>query len=92
MGKLRNDFDAFKDQHTELNRGVMERLHSLEVRNQNMEARLNENIQQFATTNQIRNILERFSSFDSRIKKLEDENPVDNQVSSLKIKTKIRDV
>ena len=92
MGKLRNDFDAFKDQHTELNRGVMERLHSLEVRNQNMEARLNENIQQFATTNQIRNIFERFSSFDSRIKKLEDENPVDNQVSSLKIKTKIRDV
>ena len=92
MGKLRNDFDAFKDQYTELNRGVMERLHSLEVRNQNMEARLNENIQQFATTNQIRNILERFSSFDSRIKKLEDDNPVDNQVSSLKIKTKIRDV
>jgi len=35
MGKLRNDFDAFKAQQTELSQSLTQRLHSLEVLYQN---------------------------------------------------------
>jgi hypothetical protein len=80
MGKLRNDFDAFKAQQTELSQSLTQRLHSLEVLYQNSVREFNENTGTFATVAQVMNILEKLISFDSRIKRLEDRNPANNQV------------
>ncbi len=83
MGQLRNDLNAFKEQQRELNQSFIERLNSLEVRNQKSTIRSNENTESITTIVQIRNILEKLISFDDRIKRIEELNPVQNQVNIL---------
>ena len=83
MGKLRNDFDAFKEQQTQLNQNMTERLLSLEVHNQNSVSKLIENTEPIATVVQIRSILEKLISFDDRIKILENPSPVNFQVKCI---------
>jgi len=80
MGKLRNDFNVFKEQQVELNQSLTERLILLEDQNQNSVRRFNENNEKFASVVQISNILEKLISFDDRIKRLEDPITVNNQV------------
>jgi hypothetical protein len=81
MSKLRNDFNIFKEQQVELNQSLTQRLRLLEDQNQNSVRRFNENNEKFASVVQISNILEKLISFDDRIKKLEDPNTVNNQVT-----------
>ena len=80
MGKLRNDFNFFKEQQVGLNQSLTQRLCSLEDQNKNSVRRFNENNEQSATVVQISNILEKLISFDDRIKRLEDPITVNNQV------------
>jgi len=80
MGKLRDDFNVFKEQQVELNQSLTQRLRLLEDQNQNSVRRFNENNEKFASVVQIRNISEKLISFDARIKKLEDPITVNNQV------------
>ena len=80
MGKLRDDFNVFKEQQVELNQSLTQRLILLEDQNQNSVRRFNENTKQFASVVQIRNISEKLISFDDRIKRLEDPITVNNQV------------
>ena len=81
MGKLRDDFNVFKEQQVELNQSLTQRLRLLEDQNQNSVRRFNENNEQFATVVQISNISEKLISFDARIKRLEDPITVNNQVT-----------
>ena len=81
MRKLRNDFNIFKEQQVELNQSLTQRLRLLEDQNQNSVRRFNENNEKVASVVQISNILEKLISFDDRIKKLEDPNTVNNQVT-----------
>ena len=81
MGKLRNDFNFFKEQQVELNQSLTQRLRSLEDQNKNTVRRFYENNEQSATVVQISNILEKLISFDDRIKRLEDPDTVNNQVT-----------
>ncbi len=76
MDKLRNDFNAFKEQQTDLNRSVMERLDTLETQNHNSARRLNDNTDVL----QERSIPEKLISFDARIQRLENQNPVNKKV------------
>jgi hypothetical protein len=76
MGKIREDLNAFKEQQRELNQDLIERLNSLEVQTK----RSNENTEAISTIVQIKNILEKLISFDDRLKRIEELNPVDNQV------------
>ena len=89
MGKLRDDFNVFKEQQVELNQSLTQRLRLLKDQNQNSVRRFNENTEQFASVVQIRNISEKLISFDDRIKRLEAPNTVNNQVTYvLVLKTK----
>jgi hypothetical protein len=81
MGKLRDDFNVFKEQQVELNQSLTQRLRLLEDQNQNSVRRFNENNEQFATVVQISNISEKLISFDARIKRLENPITVNNQVT-----------
>jgi hypothetical protein len=81
MRKLRNDFNIFKEQQVELNQSLTQRLRLLEDQNQNSVRRFNENNEKVASVVQISNILEKLISFDDRIKKLEDPNTVNNQLT-----------
>jgi len=83
MGQFRNDLNAFKEQQRELNQSFIERLNSLEVQNQKSTIRSNENTESITTIVKIRNILEKLISFDDRIKRIEELNPVQNQVKIL---------
>ena len=76
MGKLRNDLNAFKEKQAELNQNMAQRLLTLEVQTQNSIERQNVNSQRFATVVQISDILEKLGSFDDRVKRLEDPNPL----------------
>jgi hypothetical protein len=76
MGKIREDLNAFKEQQRELNQDLIERLNSLKVQTK----RSNENTEAISTIVQIKNILEKLISFDDRLKRIEELNPVDNQV------------
>ena len=78
MGQLKSEFNAFKEHQKELNQNLIQRLNSLEVKNQNSIRRFYENSQQFATVVQIKNLVDKLTSFDDRIKRLED--PIKNQV------------
>jgi len=90
MGQLKSEFNAFKEHQKGLNQNLIQRLNSLEVKNQNSIRRFNENSQQFATVVQIKNLVDKLTSFDDRIKRLEDLDPINNQVRffSIYIKTK----
>ena len=81
MGKLRDDFNVFKEQQVELNQSLTQRLRLLEDQNQNSVRRFNENNEKYASVVQISNISEKLISFDDRIKKLEDQITVNNQVT-----------
>ena len=78
MDQSKNEFNAFKEHQKELNQNLIQRLNSLEVKNQNSIRRFYENSQQFATVVQIKNLVDKLTSFDDRIKRLED--PIKNQV------------
>ena len=78
MDQSKNEFNAFKEHQKELNQNLIQRLNSLEVKNQNSIRRFHENSQQFATVVQIKNHVDKITSFDDRIKRLED--PIINQV------------
>ena len=80
MGQLKSEFNAFKEHQKELNQNLIQRLNSLEVKNQNSIRRFNENSQQFATIVQIKKLVDKLTLFDDRIKRLEDLNPIKNQV------------
>ena len=80
MGQLKSEFNAFKEHQKELNQNLIQRLNSLEVKNQNSIRRFNENSQQFATVVQIKNLVDKLTLFDDRIKRLEDLNLIKNQV------------
>ena len=81
MGKLRDDFNVFKEQQVELNQSLTQRLRLLEDQNQNSVRRFNENNEKYASVVQISNISEKLISFDDRIKRLEAPNTVNNQVT-----------
>ena len=80
MDQSKNEFNAFKEHQKELNQNLIQRLNSLEVKNQNSIRRFYENSQQFATVVQIKNLVDKLTLFDDRIKRLEDLNPIKNQV------------
>ncbi len=90
MDQSKNEFNAFKEHQKEPNQNLIQRLNSLEVKNQNSIRRFYENSQQFATVVQIKNLVDKLTSFDDRIKRLEDLDPINNQVRffSIYIKTK----
>jgi hypothetical protein len=67
MGKLRNDFNAFKEQQTELNQNMAQRLLTFKVQTQNSIERQNKNSQRFAIVVQISDILEKLGLFDDRV-------------------------
>ena len=80
MGQLKSEFNAFKEDQKELNQNLIRRLNSIEIKNQNSIRRFNENSQQFATIVQIKKLVDKLTSFDDRIKRLEDINPINNKV------------
>jgi hypothetical protein len=80
MGQLKSELNAYKEHQKELNQNLIQRLNSLEVKNQNSIRRFNENSQQFATVVQIKKLVDKLTLFDNRIKRLENLNPINNQV------------
>ena len=73
MSEFRNQLNAFKEQQTELNQNFLERLNSLEEQNKNTNEPLSALVQ-------IGTILEKLATFDDRLKKLEFQSPINNQV------------
>jgi len=83
MGQLKNEFNAFKEQQTELNQSIIQRLNSIEAGNQSMRRQTEEYNGTISTVVQIQSIRNELVAFEGRIKILERLNQsTDSQVIS----------
>ena len=81
MGKLTNEFNAFKEQQTELNHSFIQRVDSLEIGTQSLRRRIEEYNGTISTAVQIQSMRNELVSFEARIRSLEASNqPTDSQV------------
>ena len=83
MGQLKNEFNAFKEQQTELNQSIIQRLNSIEAGNQSVIRQIEEYNGTISTVVQIQSIRNELVAFEGRIKILERLNQfIDSQVIS----------
>jgi len=71
MGKLKNEFNAFKEQQQALNETFKERIHSIDAKVQSFKPQTEEYNENFNTANQIQSIRNEFAKFELRIRGLE---------------------
>ena len=83
MGQLKNEFNAFKEQQTELNQSIIQRLNSIEAGNQSMRRQTEEYNGTISTVVPIQSIRNELVAFEGRIRILEGLNQsIDSQVIS----------
>ena len=83
MGQLKNEFNAFKEQQTELNQSIIQRLNSIEAGNQRVIRQIEEYNGTISTVVQIQSIRNELVAFEGRIRILERLNQsTDSQVIS----------
>jgi hypothetical protein len=83
MGQLKNEFNAFKEQQTELNQSIIQRLNSIEAGNQRVIRQIEEYNGTISTVVQIQSIRNELVAFEGRIRILERLNQfIDSQVIS----------
>ena len=81
MGQLKNEFNAFKEQQTELNQSIIQRLNSIEAGNQSMRRQTEEYNGTISTVVPIQSIRNELVAFEGRIRILEGLNQsIDLQV------------
>jgi hypothetical protein len=83
MGQLKNEFNAFKEQQTELNQSIIQRLNSIEAGNQSVIRQIEEYNGTISTVVQIQSMRNELVAFEGRIRILEGLNQsIDSQVIS----------
>ena len=83
MGQLKNEFNAFKEQQTELNQSIIQRLNSIEAGNQSVIRQIEEYNGIISTVVQIQSMRNELVAFEGRIRILEGLNQsLDLQVIS----------
>ena len=83
MGQLKNEFNAFKEQQTELNQSIIQRLNSIEAGNQSVIRQIEEYNGTISTVVQIQSMRNELVAFEGRIRILEGLNQsLDLQVIS----------
>ena len=83
MGQLKNEFNAFKEQQTELNQSIIQRLNSIEAGNQSVIRQIEEYNGTISTAVQIQSMRNELVAFEGRIRILEGLNQsLDLQVIS----------
>ena len=76
MGKLRNDFNAFREQQDKLNQSLIKQLQSIKVQNESAMGQRHQCIENTSATAKIRLIFAKLTSFNERIRALEALNQV----------------
>ena len=71
MGKLRNDFNAFKEDQRQVNQSLMEHLRLIRAQNESLSEQRHQCIENRSALIKIRIIFSKIAQYDERIRTLE---------------------